>query len=98
MMRALCVACVPFLVACGGGSDGPTGVGQGGGGGGAGGGGGGGTVNRTIDTVFVSGTSFTPSNLTVAPNRTVVFFQTDGETHTITPQGHSQWQDVTTSR
>jgi len=59
-----------------------------------GGGGGGPTVQRTVDTVFVAGTSFAPSSLTVQRGRSIVFMNTDPITHTITPSGHTAWQRV----
>lgn len=85
-----------FAYGCSG-SDGPTDPGTGNGGGGGGGAGGGGAA-RTVDTIFVSGVSFTPSSLTVAAGRTVVWFKTDAPTfHTITPDGHSAFSRVTSN-
>jgi plastocyanin len=47
-----------------------------------------------VDTVQISGTSFSPANLTVAPGRTVVWVYVSGGPHTVTPDGHTQWQSV----
>lgn len=51
----------------------------------------------TVDTVRLTGSSFEPSTLTVRPGRTVVWVNTTSIVHTVTPDGHSQWANRTTS-
>lgn len=85
-----------FLYACSSDSGTPTDPGNNNGGSG-GGVGGGGSTTTTADTILVSGLSFTPSTLTVAAGRTIVFVQQDNVTHTVTPDGHSAWSRVSRS-
>lgn len=50
-----------------------------------------------VDTVRIVGTSFSPSSLTIAPGRTVVWVNTGSGGHTVTPDGHSEWNRATTN-
>ncbi|MEJ2503615.1 MAG: plastocyanin/azurin family copper-binding protein [Gemmatimonadota bacterium] len=45
--------------------------------------------------VAASGVSFTPSELTIEPGTTVRWRNGDGVTHTVTPDGHSEWSEAT---
>jgi plastocyanin len=50
------------------------------------------------NTVTMGASTFTPPNLQVTAGTTVTWVNgTPGTTHTITPQGHTQWQRVETS-
>lgn len=51
----------------------------------------------TTDTVRLSGTSFSPSRLTVKVGSTVVWVNTNSTFHTVTPDGHTQWARAETS-
>ena len=89
---------VSALVACSGDGGTTPDPGNNDGGSGGGGGGGGGTVTRTVDTVFVNGTSFTPQTLNATAGRPIVFFKQDaGILHTVTPDGHGAFSRVQSS-
>lgn len=74
------------LAACGG-DDGVTDPGGGGGGGGGGNGGTG--ADHTID---VDDNFFSPASLTVQEGESVEWIHVGGNFHTITPDGHSEWE------
>lgn len=48
-------------------------------------------AGATVDTVRMSGTTFSPSSLTVKTGSTIVWVNMESMTHTVTPDGHSQW-------
>lgn len=48
-------------------------------------------TTATVDTVRMSGTTFSPSSLTVKTGSTIVWVNMQTMTHTVTPDGHSQW-------
>src|SRR5690606_1950040 len=54
----------------------------------------------TTVEIHLSGTSFSPSDITIAPGTTVRWINDDGGSHTVTPENSSQpgvWQRQTTS-
>jgi len=56
-----------------------------------------GTSMEPADTVVVEAINFqfSPSDLTIAPNTLVRWVNTTTTTHTVTPDGHSEWSDAT---
>jgi plastocyanin len=87
-MKQAFVAAI-LLLAAGCSSDGPTTPG--------GGGGGGGTPPPNQRTVNIVGTSFDPSNATVAVGGTVTWNDQSGFPHDITPVNHTAWTAVNTT-
>lgn len=77
------------LAACGG-DDGVTDPGDGGGDGGGNGGGGGDPLTVNADDNF-----FSPTGLDVDVGETVTWENVGSNPHTVTPDGHSEWSDVT---
>ncbi|MQA91727.1 MAG: hypothetical protein GEU90_16145 [Gemmatimonas sp.] len=61
-------------------------------GGGGGGGGGGGPAPDEV-TVTMTETSFTPATTRVAVGGTVTWDNTSSAPHTVTPQGHTEWEN-----
>jgi plastocyanin len=59
--------------------------------------GGGGNTNTDPNTIVLQGTSFTPSTLTVTRGTQVKWVNSPGESHTITPNGHTAWERVIAS-
>jgi plastocyanin len=53
-------------------------------------GGGGGEVVE----ILASGTSFTPSTVTIEPGTTVRWTNGDGQLHTVTPDDHTEWSEA----
>jgi plastocyanin len=51
----------------------------------------------TTDTIRLSGTTFSPSSLTVKVGSTIVWVNTQNIFHTVTPNGHSKWSRTETS-
>jgi len=95
---ALACAFAAGLVACGGGDPASPGGNPGGGGGGGGGGAGGGGIGTPVaDTVRLNAASFAPASKTVARGTTMIWFNSSGISHTITPIGHSQWTPLSST-
>lgn len=47
-----------------------------------------------VEQITLSGTSFSPNDLTISPGTTVRWVNQDGVEHTVTPEGHSEWSSV----
>lgn len=45
-----------------------------------------------LQVIGLSGTSFTPSTVTISVGTTVRWTNNDGVDHTVTPDGHNEWQ------
>lgn len=98
-------SCILLLAACsGGGGTGPDGDGGGAGGGGAGGGGGGtgggGQVLSGTVEIHITGTSFSPSTVTITPGTRVIWINETSDFHTVTPENAAQagvWERAQTT-
>jgi plastocyanin len=82
----LAISLVAGLAGCGG-SENPTDPGGDGGNG----------DDDDVVTIILSGTSFTPSSRTVSVGTTVRWSNSDGASHTATPDGHSEWAEWSTT-
>jgi plastocyanin len=47
-----------------------------------------------VEVITLSGTSFSPNDLTISPGTTVRWINQDGIGHTVTPDGHNEWSSV----
>lgn len=48
-----------------------------------------------VQQITLSGTSFSPNDVTISPGTTVRWVNQDGVEHTVTPDGHTEWSSVT---
>lgn len=88
--QLLALVLVAGLPACGGSSTDPGGGGDGGGDGGGGG-------DDNVVTITLSNYAFTPSSVTVDVGTTVRWQNGTNTGHTATPDGHSEWNEWSTS-
>lgn len=56
-----------------------------------------GPTETTTETVQMTSSSFSPAAVTVKAGSTVIWVNQQAILHTITPEGHSQWERVETS-
>lgn len=52
-------------------------------------------IEGEVVDIALSGTSFSPDDVTITPGTTVRWTNEDGQTHTVTPDGNNEWSEVT---
>lgn len=55
------------------------------------------TAGAQTHTITLQSASFSPSDLTIKAGDTVVWVNSAAIFHTVTPQGHAQWADASTT-